>query len=164
VSRSGARRAAGQLDRGVETARARIKVQPRQRRLGGGVRLDVERAHLVVEGDPQVLGVGDAVLAGERAQNPRFDLLRRDGPARAGHRDLFDAAGVESDDLVRAHRLGDPARRHAAGLAEIGGAKDRDLGDRARVLDEIADAHEFAGDDDLALERGACGRLLRLRR
>ena len=84
--------------------------------------------------------------------------------ARARHRDLVDAAGVEPDDLVRPHRLGDPARRHAAGLAEIGGAEDRHLGDRAGVLDEIADAHELAGDDDLALERGAGGRLLRLRR
>ncbi len=36
------------------------------------------------------------------------------------------------------------ARRHAAGLAEVGRAEDRDVGDRAGVLDQIADAHELA--------------------
>src|SRR6266545_4958907 len=59
VSRRGGRRAAARLEHGVEAARARLIAQPGEHELGTGARLDVERAHLVVERDRDVLRVGD---------------------------------------------------------------------------------------------------------
>ena len=69
------------------------------------------------------------------------------GAARARHLDLVDAAGIEADQRVRAHRFDHRFGRHRAGGAEIGRAEDRHVGDDAGMLDQIADAHEIAGDD-----------------
>ena len=51
----------------------------------------------------------------------------------------------------------DAARRYAAGLAEVGRAEDRHVGDRAGVVDQVADAHDLARDDRLGLQRRAAG-------
>ena len=47
-----------------------------------------------------------------------------------------------------------PLGRHGAGGAEIGRAEDRHVGDDAGIVDQIADAHEIAGDGRFGLERG----------
>ena len=52
---------------------------------------------------------------------------------------------------MRPYRIGDAAGRNGAALAEVGGAKDRYVGDRAGVLDQIADAHDLARDHRLGL-------------
>ena len=51
-----------------------------------------------------------------------------------------------------AHRLDHGLGRHRSGGAEIGRAEDRHLGDDAGMLDQIADAHDVAGDGGFGFE------------
>ena len=96
----------------------------------------------------RLLGVGAAPALGERAHDACLELLGGDRGGGAGNDDFGQAAGVEIDDLVRQHRLDHAARRHAAGLAEVGRAEDRHVGRGAGVLDEIANAHDLADHRD----------------
>src|SRR6185436_367756 len=65
VKRSDMRRdAAGQLERDVKTSGARLDVHADDRQIGRHRRLDVQRAHLAVEDDGEVLRVAEAELAG----------------------------------------------------------------------------------------------------
>ena len=58
------------------------------------------------------------------------------------HDDFGEAAGVDVDELVRPDGLDDTICRHRASGAGIGRAEDRNVGGRAGILDEIADADD----------------------
>ncbi len=144
--------AAGQLEGNIEAAAARIECNTHrtQFHLRGG--LDVECAQLVVEGGGKILRVDWTILSGQRPHDARLDVLRRDQATLARHRDLCEPARIETDNMVQPYGFDHPVRRHTAGLAEIGRAEDRHVGDRAGIVDEIANAHDLAGDGGLRLE------------
>ena len=61
--------------------------------------------------------------------------------------------GVDPDERMAADRLEHGIGGYRAGIAEIGRAEDRHIGNDAGILDEIADAHDVAADDRFGLER-----------
>jgi hypothetical protein len=50
-------------------------------------------------------------------------------------------------------RLDDAVGRHGAAGAEVGRAEDRYLGHRAGIIDQVADAHDVAGDGNAGAQR-----------
>ena len=149
VKRSGRRRAsgaAGQFERDVEAAGARVDVHPRRpsgRRSRSASTCIARISRSNDDGD--VLRLAEAELAGDRARDAVVDLLGGDGARQPRHDDLAQAVGVESGDVVRPQRLGD-ARAPApmpvwprSGARKIG-----TLGGGAGVLDQVADPHDVA--------------------
>ena len=87
----------------------------------------------------------------QRLRDACRNLLRGDGAAGARD-DHFGKPRVSmSIELVRTDRLDDAFGRHRAAGAEIGRAEDRHVGDRAGIVDQVADAHDVARDGDACL-------------
>ena len=131
--------------------------------LAGHVRLDLQRAHVAVEVDLDVVGIAEPVLAGQRLGDAVGNLPRRYRAAGAGHDHVGKPAGVDADELVRPDGIEDAIGRDRARGAEIGRAENRHVGHRPGIFDEVADAHDVAGDGDAGLERGRGRRRRRLR-
>ena len=79
-------RAAGQFERDVEAAGARLDVHARHHQIGGRRRLDMQHADVAIEDDGEVLRVAEAELAGERARDAVGDVLGGDARATAASR------------------------------------------------------------------------------
>ena len=75
-----------------------------------------------------------------------------DDVSGARHLDVDHVAGIDAEQIVGASSLQHFARRHRSGGADIGRAEYGNACERAGIVDEVADAHEIAGDDDAALE------------
>jgi hypothetical protein len=145
--------ARGQVDGCLETRRAPVIAQRPDLQFARDVRLDIERAHLAIEFHGDVARRAEPVLAFQRLGDAGGDFLRGDGAACARHHHFGDPAGVDTDELVRLDRFDHALGGHCAAGAEIGRAKDRHIGDRAGMLDEIADAHDVADHGDIGAQR-----------
>jgi hypothetical protein len=142
-----------QIERHVETRRARIVGERQHFQLAGHARLDLQRAHLVIEFDQNAARLAEAVLTCQRLGDARGNLLPDNRAARARDDHFGKPAGIDADELVRPDRLDDPLRRHRAPGAEIGRAEDRHVGDRPGIIDEVADAHDVGGHGDAGAQR-----------
>ena len=147
------RRARRQVERHVEARRARVVGEAEHLQLAGRVRLDLQVANVAIEIDGDVARFAQAEMAGQRPRYARRNLLRGDGAAGARDDDFGQAAGVDVDELVRANGLDDAVGRHRAAGAEIGRTEDRHLGHHAGIVDQVADAHDVAGDGDARAQR-----------
>ena len=155
------RRARRQIECHVKPRRVRVEGKRQHPQRAGQARLDLQRANLAVEFDEDVVRLAEAVLAGQRLRHRAGNILRSDGAAGVGDDHLAKPAGVDSDELVRPDRIDDAISRDRAGGAEIGRPEDRYVGDRPRILDEVADADHVAADDHARFERGRQRRRLR---
>ena len=130
----------------------------------GGVEPDI--AGIAVEGQAEIGGFAEAVLALQRARDLLLDVLALDGAGKPRHRNLLDVPGVDADHLVRPQRVEDMGDRQRAGGAEIRRAVDRDLRRTAGVVDDVADPHQIARHGDAGAQH-RCGddvvAVLRLR-
>ena len=154
------------FQRRVEAAAARVVGDARDARLALGVRLDLDGARIAFEGDGDVLRRRrDCSAPTERARRrPRH---RRRGISRLARVTTTSFRPSVSRPTSACGRTASITRlgRHRAGAAEVGRAEDRHVGDDAGIVDQVADAHDFAGDDGVGLERRrAAGRLARRRR
>ena len=112
------------------------------------------RAQFAVEIHHDVLGRAERVLRGQRLRDAVLDILGGNSAAGARHHHFAEVAGVEPDQRMGAHRLDHGVGRHRAGGAEIGRAENRHFGDDAGMIDQIADAHDIAGDGGFGLSFG----------
>jgi hypothetical protein len=77
---------------------------------------------------------------------------------------LGKAARVDGDEMVRPDCVDDALGCDCTACPEVRGAEHRHVGGGAGVLDQVADAHDVAGDGDVRPQRGfrrlrgGCGR------
>jgi len=98
--------------------------------------------------------LAEAVLALESARNAGGNIARGDGAARPRDDHLGKAARVDGDEPVRPDRLDDALGCDVAARPEVGGAEHWHVGCGSGVLDEVADAHDVAGDGNARPQRG----------
>src|SRR6185437_16587278 len=138
--------AAGNIEARVEALRARIEIELHEARGCGGVRLDRTRPYAGVEDDRDIGGIVDADLLRCGLRDGALDFRDRNRAGGAGDEHLGNSAGVEYRDACGARGFDDAIDLDRAGRAEIGRAEDGRLRRVAHILDEIAEADEFAFD------------------
>ena len=106
-----------------------------------------------IEGQAEIGGVAEPVAVLQRPGDLKFDLLAVQTARRARHRNHLDVAGIDADHLMRPQGVEHLLGRQRTGGAEIGRAIDRDLRRRARIVDDVADPHDVAGDGDAGAKR-----------
>ena len=92
-------------------------------------------------------------MAFQRFGDAGGDFLGVDGAARARDHHFGNSTRVDVEELMRPDRLDHALGGHRAAGAEIGCTEDRHIGDRAGMLDEIADAHDIADHGDVGAQR-----------
>jgi len=155
----GRRRGAGfvaDLEADIEAAAARV-VPGRDRLHRAGIRrLELDIAHVAIEGQGQIGGVAEAAAMLQRVGNLEFDLPGRQRARQPGHGNRLDVLGVDADHLMRLqcgeHLFG----WQRAGGAEIGRAIDRDQRRGAGIVEDVADPHHVAGDVDAGAQHRRC--------
>ena len=148
-------RARRQVERHVEARRARIVIQASTCKLAGRVRLDLQRRATSRSKLTEMLRASPSPYCPASACEMRAAIsVRGDGAACARDDDFGEPAGVDVDELVRPDRFDDAIGRAPRRVVPRSGA--RKIGTSATgagILDQVADAHDVAGDGDAGAQR-----------
>ena len=120
--------------------------------IAGHGRFDLQRTHVAIEVDLDIVRIAEAVLTGQRLRDASGNLLRGDRAACAHDDYVGKPAGVDADELMRSDGIDDAVGRDGTRGAEVGRTENRHVGNRPGIVDEIADAHDVASHGDVCLE------------